>query len=116
VLASQRVQYNQTFNEVWASSAARAVTTSYFSWYDKASPGMMADNIHLLNPGGTAASVTVSLVGAVAQTVTLGAGAEAVLSFPAGKIGGPVTVSSNQPVLASQRVQYYQSFNEVWAS
>jgi hypothetical protein len=26
-----------------------------------------------------------------------------------------VTVSSTQPVLASQRVQYYQSFNEIWA-
>jgi hypothetical protein len=25
-------------------------------------------------------------------------------------------VSSDQPVLASQRVQYYQSFNEIWST
>ena len=116
VLASQRVQYNQTFNEVWASSAAQAVTTSYFSWYDKASPGMTADNIHLLNPGATAATVTVSLPGSPSQVAIVAPGAEAYVSFPAGKIGGPVKVSSIQPVLASQRVQYYSSFNEVWAA
>jgi hypothetical protein len=115
VLASQRVQYNQSFNEVWAGTAAQAATTSYFQWYDKASPGMSGDNIHLVNPGTTSASVTVSVPGATPQTATVGPGQEAYVSFPAGKIGGPVTVSSTQPVLASQRVQYYASFNEVWA-
>jgi hypothetical protein len=38
------------------------------------------------------------------------------VAFPAGTIGGPVTVTSNVPVLASQRVQYYSSFNEIWAA
>jgi hypothetical protein len=60
--------------------------------------------------------VTVSLPGATSQVTTVAAGAEAYLTFPAGVIGGPVTVSSTQPVLASQRVQYYSSFNEIWAS
>jgi spore germination protein YaaH len=115
VRASQRVQYNQSFNEVWAASATQAATTSYFNWYDKASPGMLNDNIHLLNPGGATASVTVSLPGATPQVVSVLPGAEAYVNFP-GKIGGPVTVSSSQPVLASQRVQYNQSFNEVWAT
>ena len=115
VLASQRVQYYQTFNEVWAESAAQAATTSYVNWYDKASPGMFNDNIHLLNPGTTSATVTVSLPGAASQSVTVAAGAEAFVAFPAGTIGGPVNVSSTQPVLASQRVQYYSSFNEIWA-
>jgi hypothetical protein len=112
VLASQRVQYNQTFNEVWAASATQAATTSYLNWYDKASTGMLNANIHLLNPGAANASVTVSLPGAAAQTVSMAPGAETYVNFP-GKIGGPVTVSSTQPVLASERVQYYQSFNEV---
>jgi hypothetical protein len=114
VLASQRVQYYSTFNEVWAQSAAQASATSYLNWFDKASPGMYNDNIHLLNPGGTSATVTVSLPGVPNQVVPVGAGAETYVSFPAGSIGGPVTVSSTQPVLASQRVQYYGSFNEVW--
>jgi hypothetical protein len=115
VLAAQRVQFYQTFNEVWAESAAQAATTSHLNWFDKASPGMYNDNIHLLNPGGTSATVTVSLPGATNQVVTVSAGAEAFVTFPAGKIGGPVVVSSTQPVLASQRVQYYSSFNEIWA-
>src|SRR5207302_1677217 len=113
VLAAQRVQYNQTFNEVWALNPLQASPTSYFNWYDKASPGMLNDNVHLLNPGTTSADVTVSLPGAAAQVVDVAPGAEVYVSFPAGTIGGPVTVSSNQPVLASQRVQYYQTFNEI---
>jgi hypothetical protein len=76
---------------------------------------MFNDNLHLLNPGATSATVTVSLPGAANQVVTVLAGGEGFVSFPAGTIGGPVTVSSTQPVLASQRVQYYQSFNEIWA-
>lgn len=114
VLAAQRVQFDQSFNEVWAQSPTVAATTSYISWYDKASPGMVNDNIHLVNPGTTAASVTVSLPGASAQHVTVAPGAEAYATFPQGTIGGPVKVSSDQPVMASQRVEFDQSFNEVW--
>src|SRR5206468_3187738 len=113
VLASQRVQFNQSFNEVWSASAAQASTTSYFNWFDKASPGMSNDNIHLLNPGTTSSNVTVSLAGAAPRSVSVGPGAETYVSFPQGTIGGPVTVTATQPVLASQRVQYYSSFNEV---
>jgi hypothetical protein len=118
VRASQRIRFYSSFNELWAASASQAATTSYFSWYDKASAGMLNDNIHLLNPGTASASVTVnvSVPGATSQTVNVAPGMEAWVTFPQGTIGGPVTVSSTQPVLASQRVQYKQSFNEVWAS
>ena len=115
VLASQRVVYNSSFDEVWAMSAAQGATTSYFNWYDKASPGMVTDNIHLLNPGAAGANVTVSIPGSSPKTVSVAPGAESYVTFPAGTIGGPVEVSSTQPVLASQRVQYYQSFNETLA-
>src|SRR5439155_638698 len=113
VLASQRVQFNQSFNGVWAASAAQAATTSYFNWFDKATRGMLNDNIHVLNPGGTAADVTVELSGAVSQLLSVAPGAEAYATFPAGSIGGPVTVTPSQPVRASHGVQYYSSFNEV---
>jgi hypothetical protein len=112
VLASQRVQYFQSFNETLALSGANAAQLRFFTWYDKASPGMANDNIHLLNPGATAASVTVSVPGAGPVTVSIAPGAEAYVSFPRGTIGGPVQVSSTQPVFVAQRVQYYQSFNE----
>src|SRR5207248_1736066 len=91
------------------------LSTSYLNWYDKASPGMLSDNIHVLNTGGTAANVTVSLPGATAQMLSVAPGAESYATFPQGTIGGPVTITSDQPVLASQRVQFQQTFNEVWA-
>src|SRR5207248_10565052 len=98
-----------------ARTATRPATTRFRTWYDKASAGMLNDNIHVLNPGGTAASVTVSLPGASSQMLSVAPGAEAYANFPQGTIGGPVTVTSTQPALAPQRVQYNQSFNAVWA-
>src|SRR5438094_1180208 len=76
---------------------------------------MVGDNIHVLNPGSVTANVTVRLSGASPINFSLVAGAESYATFPTGTIGGPVTVTSDQPVLASQRVQYYQTFNEVVA-
>jgi hypothetical protein len=85
-------------------------------WFDKASPGMFNDNIHLVNPGVSSATVTVSLTGVTPVNVTLLPGAESYVTFPSGSIGGPVSIISTQAVLASQRVQYYQTFNEVPSS
>ena len=115
LLASQRVQYFTSFNEVWAMSAAQAAQVSYLSWFDRSTAGMVGDNIHVINPGTATANGTVSLPGATPVNFSLAPGAETHVSFPAGKIGGPVKISADQPVLASQRVQYYQSFNEVVA-
>ena len=79
---------------------------------------MVGDNIHVLNPSWyyTTANVTVSMPGAADITFTLLSGEEKYVSFPLGTIGGPVTVTADKPVLAAQRVQYYQTFNEVWAA
>jgi hypothetical protein len=115
VLASQRVQFNQTFNEVWSQPGTAASTRSLINWFDLASDGFVNDNIHVVNPGTASATVNVSMPGAATQTATVAAGAETYLHFPAGTIGGPVTVASSTAVLASQRVQFQGSFNEVWA-
>ena len=112
ILASQRVQYYQSFNEVWAMNTAQAATTLYIPWFDKATNGMYGDNIHVLNPGSVAAHVVVSLAGATPSSFTLAAGGENYITFGAGHIGGPVTITSDVPVLGAQRIQYYQSFNE----
>ena len=116
LIASQRVAYYQSFNEVAARTSADAATSQYFNWYDNASPGMSADNIHLVNPGSAAATVSVSLPGAAPLAFTLAPGQESFGAFPAGTIGGPVSVTSSGPVLASQRVTFNQSFNEVPAT
>jgi len=117
VIASQRVQYVQSFNEVLASTAADAAMTSYFNWYDHASPGMFQDNIHLLNPGSTTSSGTVTVAGAGSKPFAISAGGETYITFPEGTIGGPVTVAvtAGPAVIASQRVTYYQSFSEIRA-
>jgi hypothetical protein len=112
VLAVQRVTYFQSFSEIPAQPAPTA-TTTYFNWYDDASPGMVADNLHLLNPSAAGTTVTVTFPGTT-RTVSVGAGQEVVLTLP-NTIGGLVTITSGQPVLVSQRVQYYSSFSEVWA-
>src|SRR5207253_1729477 len=113
ILASQRVQYNQSFNEVWAQAAGSAALVNYINWFDKASTGFLNDNIHLLSPGLATASVTVSEDGGLnPATANVAAGAETYVTFPCGVIGGPVQILVNRPgaVLASQRVQYNQSF------
>ena len=78
---------------------------------------MAGDNIHLLNPGTASATVTVSVPGGAPQVVTVPGGGGVYVSFP-GIIGGPakVTVNNGPAVLASQRVQYFQTFNEIWSS
>ena len=113
VFASQRVEYDGTFNEVAARASNEAATTLVFNWYDRASPGMWNDNIHVVNPSSTATAAVTVRVGTAQQQLSVGPGGTAYATFPAGTIGGPVTVSATSPVLASQRVQYYTSFNEV---
>src|SRR5262245_14919646 len=117
VLASQRVQYFQSFNEVLAQTPSAAQTTLDFTWFDRiSSPGFQGDNVHVINPGGTPANVSVAIPGQPGcnPSSTIPAGGEAIFTCASG-FGGPVKVTSNQPVLASQRVQYFQSFNEVLA-
>ncbi len=113
VIATKRVQFGGTFNEVHAMPAAAAQAAQVFTWFDRASPGMAGDDIHVLNPSASAAAVTVSGPGAN-QPLTVPPGADRWVTWP-GAIGGPVVVTATNgvPILASQRVEYYSSFNEV---
>jgi Fibronectin type III domain len=114
LLVDQRVQYYGSFNEVAARATAEAATDTWFPWYDLASPGMAADNLHLVNPGPAAVtgSVTVGNPVVATQSFTVPAGGTSYLG-PASVIGGPLHVHASAPLLASQRVQFYQTFNEV---
>src|SRR5258706_402217 len=115
-LAGERGQDHQSFNEVPAAAPPQAKVVSHVMWFDKVTAGMIADNIHVLNTGSASANVTVSLPGASDIVFALAAGQETYVTFPFGKIGGPVTITATQNVLAAQRVQYYQTFNEVAAT
>lgn len=113
VNVSQRVTYGLSFNEYPALPTTSAGKSFWFPWYDKASPGILNDNIHLLNPGAADAHVTATLGKGFAFQLTVSAGSATYHSFPAGQIGGPVHITSDQPILVSQRVQWNQSFNEI---
>ncbi len=116
VIASQRVQYYQSFNEVKALTPADVGTSLVFTWYDHVSNAGFAqgsDNIHVVNPGPGTAHVTVTIPGCSQPfNAAILSKQEQYLNCLSG-FGGPVTVTSDTPVLASQRVKYYSSFNEV---
>ena len=112
VLVSQRVLYNQSFNEIPGVADTDAAQFVVFNWYDQASPGFDSDAIHVVNPSSTAtATVAVNYRGAPARTLTLGPQTANWLNFP-GTIGGPVTLTANIPIIATQRVEYWSSFKE----
>jgi hypothetical protein len=77
---------------------------------------MVDDSIHMFNPGAMPASVAIHAPGATDVMATVPIGGETYATFPSGTIGGPVTVTvtSGPAVLITQRVEYYQSFNEIW--
>jgi hypothetical protein len=115
VIASLRAWYYQSFNETPARSMADAATTLYLPWYDLASPGARADTIHITNVSGSAATGTIALPNVTPININVAAGQDVYYTFPQGTIGGPVTITSLVPVLATLRAWYYQSFNETSA-
>jgi hypothetical protein len=116
LLASQRSWYYQSLSETAARPASAAATVQYLPWYDLSSPGMRADTIHVTNVSGSATTGTIALAGATTINFSVANGQNAYFAFPGGTIGGPVTITSDHPVLASLRAWYYQSFNEVPAA
>lgn len=117
VLASQRVQYMQSVSEIAGASPGQALMSGWFPWYDRASPGTLNDNVHLMNPGPQDASGTIQLPGSSPLAFSVPAGAETYVAFPFGTINGPLhfDVSSGSAVIVSQRVEYSGSFDEVLA-
>ncbi len=118
VIAVQRVQYYQSFSEVAAVPTSAGANDLYFTWFDRVSdPGFASDDIFVANPNNTATAVTVSIPGqpGCSSTQTVQPGADGIFTCSSG-FGGMVHVSADLPVIASQRVHYYQTFNEVMAS
>ena len=116
VLASQRVTYRDSFSEVDALSPNLGATTLHFNWYGyDPNSQWTADYIHLVNPNGAAALGTISLPGQTTYSFYVPSNSYTYYEFPAGAIGGPVTiqVTNGLGILASQRVQYFNSFHEV---
>jgi hypothetical protein len=110
IYASQRVTYYRSFDEVNALNPANADYTLFLMYYGINSD-YNADWIHVVNPGTSASTVTLT-IGSNTKTQTVAAGGEWHTEFATG-IYGPVEIQASSPVLASQRVTYRDSFSEV---
>ncbi|MBD3281023.1 S8 family serine peptidase, partial [Candidatus Dojkabacteria bacterium] len=111
VYASQRADYDDSFNEYAAISADELSTKYYFTWYDT-SRSNRKSWILVGNPSASQTaniSITINGVGTYYYNIP-----------PGGKVtpaynnvqNGPVIINSNIPVYASQRSDYEGSFNE----
>jgi hypothetical protein len=96
-----------------AAAAPAAGGTWFLNWYDRISPGMTNDNIHLVNTDSATVSGTVGLAGYSAP-FSLAPGEQTYVGLGAA-IGGPVIVTATGSIVASQRVTYFRSFSEVYA-
>ncbi|MHB9053912.1 MAG: transglycosylase SLT domain-containing protein [Thermoleophilia bacterium] len=113
IIASQRVlsNYDQAFNEVPGIPAEELSDHFIWTWYDNASAGA-TDWILIANPGTRVASYEISIAGNRVATGTVAPGQKVTPTFP-GSIGGPVEVKASDLVIASQRVVWGPSFEEV---
>jgi hypothetical protein len=121
LIASQRVVYRGSFNEVMGFPTGLLAGDYSFAWYDsEPANGMGGDWVMVTNRGGLPADVDI-FVGGVLKARYSTAGGNPVP--PGGMVtptfphltGGPVRVicTNDQPIMASQRVVYRESFEEV---
>lgn len=112
IYASQRVIFGGSFNEMSGIKASELSTKYYFTWYDSSSPTIRTW-ILVGNPSTSqTASVTIKIGGAVVGGYNIGPGG-VVTPLYNGLINGPVEITSNINVYATQRVLFEGSFNEV---
>ncbi|MHB9054425.1 MAG: rhodanese-like domain-containing protein [Thermoleophilia bacterium] len=115
---SERTLYQNSFNETMFGDAATAGSSYAWAWYDNnAAWGMMGDWIAIVNVDSSDATVDV-FVGDLTTpktTKTVAPGQTQAFQITPTMTGGPVKVvaQSGKKILATQRVLYLNSFNEV---
>jgi len=86
-----------------------ATTDWYFTWYDM--KGASWNAIHVINPGATDATVQIYVGGVLKDTIAVSAGQAANVNYPS-LMAGPVGVVSTVPIMSSQRILGWGSFEE----
>jgi hypothetical protein len=111
IFTTQRVIYNKSFNEFSGIPANTLTNKYYFTWNDTKN-GNSAWTL-VGNPSTTtAANVTIKIAGQTVGTQNIPAGQSWTPTY-LNIQNGPVEVTSDQPVFATQRVLYGNSFNEM---
>jgi len=118
VIASQRVLsgYGLAFNEVPGIPAGELQNDYLWTWYDQLSTGM-SDWVLVANPGDAAVTYQIKIGNEVMPTSTgnpgnIPAHGYVAPTFP-DKMDGPVEVTSSASVIATQRLTFGPSFEEV---
>jgi hypothetical protein len=109
IWVTQRIVGWGGWKELFGISTNLANTQWYFTWYDM--KDAQWDAIHFLNLGTQDANVQVYINGQLVQTLVVTAGTESYVTFP-GTQNGPVVIVSDTPIIASQRILGWGSFEE----
>jgi hypothetical protein len=109
IWVTQRIIGWGGWKEVFGNPTTLAATDWYLTWYDM--QGAESDAIHIINTGTSDATVQVYVGGELQSTLTVSAG-EAMFVYYLGLIAGPVRVVSDVPIMMSQRILGWQSFEE----
>ncbi|MHB1390909.1 MAG: rhodanese-like domain-containing protein [Thermoleophilia bacterium] len=118
---SERTLYKSSFNETMFVDTSTAGSSYAWAWYDNnAAWGMMGDWIAIVNADSTDATVDV-FVGDLTTpktTKVIAPGQTQAFQIMPPMYGGPVKVTAQggKKILASQRVIYLNSFNEVFGN
>jgi len=109
IWCTQRIVGWSGFKEEFSVPTELMSTKWFFNWYDKVNTQI--DNIHFLNPGTSDAHITVTIAGTSHGSYTIPAGG-ADYVFCLGVCNGPVIVDSDVPIMTSQRIVGWGSFEE----
>lgn len=109
-VASQRVIWGPSFEEVPGSAWQLISDTYHWPWYDSQTAG--AQNwVMITNPGQAPVTFTITIGAETTPAESIDPGASVSKSFSP-RMGGPVRVNASAPVIASQRVLWSGYFNE----
>ncbi|MHB8859594.1 MAG: transglycosylase SLT domain-containing protein [Thermoleophilia bacterium] len=111
VIASQRVIWGPSFEEVPGYRYSQMRGQYSWTWYDNQSIGS-SNWVLVANPGATAVTYEIRIAGSLVASGSLAPGQKTTPTFP-GLMAGPVQVTASAPVMASQRVTWNGFFNEV---
>ena len=113
VFASQRALFNGSFNEYAGISETSLGTDYYFTWYDNRDSNMQAWML-VGNPSATLSAnvnITIGDGSVVDEDYVIPPGGRITPQYDS-FIGGPIIVTSDIDVFASQRALFNASFNE----
>ncbi|MBN1915824.1 S8 family serine peptidase [Candidatus Dojkabacteria bacterium] len=114
IYSSQRVKFMDSFNEIMAVTNSDIESNHFFPWYDDSENGGIHREAYILigNPNDSNTSVTLRIPGQPDKVINVYANSSNSVQWDELCCTGSIVVTSTQPIYATQRVRYINSFNE----